>query len=262
MIHALTLNWNAGDKLDKLASGLFKQTVKVNWHIKDNGSVDKSADGVRDSSTVYDIGHNRDNFAQGVNYLFEKVNPSDDDLILLLNNDVQFRDTESLERMVELQKKTGADIVGARLLFTDTNKLQHAGVIFSNRYGQMPYHFRPSEESDESAERNRYFQAVTAAVSLVTASSFRKVGGMNPKYHWAFEDIDMCLKIGALKKNNIAYCGGTQISHEESASLKKNPVNKMMMGPNVQLFKNTWFGKYEIDHDRYLNDKSYKEIRL
>ena len=56
--------------------------------------------------------------------------------------------------------------------------------------------------------------------------------------------------------------GGTKIFHEESASLKKNPVNKMFMSPNVKHFKSKWTGKYELDHDKYLNDSSYNEAKV
>ena len=38
------------------------------------------------------------------------------------------------------------------------------------------------------------------------------------------------------------YCGKTNVYHEESASLKKNPVNKMMMPHNVSAFRKKWEG--------------------
>jgi len=149
--------------------------------------------------------------------------------------------------------------VGARLLYSGTDKLQHAGVIFGPRYGKMPYHFRRGEKSDSNAKKNRYFQAVTAAVCLINPVSFRRVGGMDCNLRWAFEDVDLNLKIGQQEK--IAYCGETKIYHEESASLAKNPVNKLFLNHNVTYFKNKWFGKYDLDHEKYLADPKYNEIK-
>lgn len=279
MIHCLTLSWNGLDKLKKLQRGLFGNMgssfellnifdpildQKWIWHIRDHGSKDGTIEELKSwpRTKVYDIGHNRDNFAQGMNFLFEQANPADSDFVLLLNNDIVFDEVECISNMLTCMK-TGVGIVGARLLYTNTTKLQHAGTIFSNRYGRLPYHYRPAEETDIQAEKNRYFQAVTAACCLVRASSFKRVGGFDEAYRWAFEDVDLNLKIGQQEK--IIYCGQTKIYHEESASLKKNPVNKMFMEHNVKTFKSKWWkdGKplYQIDHDLYLNNPDYNVIK-
>lgn len=281
-IHILTLNWNGRHYLPDLAQQLGQEAgfcwedgkIKEGWdypvwHIRDNGSKDGSVEEIRGwefmsdgriGAKVYDIGHNRDSFAKGMNYLFEQANPADDDLVYLLNNDVSFtgKGKPVLKTMWDLQKKTKAGVVGVRLHYNGTNKLQHAGVIFSNKYNNLPFHFRPGEECDKNAKKNRYFQAVTAACCLVNPSSWRRVGGMEEKLWWCFDDVDLCLKIG--KEEKIVYCGEVFAYHEESASLKKNPVNKLFMNNSVKYLKETWSGKYEIDHDKYLNNPGYDEI--
>ena len=268
----LTLTWNGEDKLRNLVPSLNSavdvlenNNIKTQWLVRDNGSNDNSVSYLKSdykhSLQVLEAGHNRESFAGGVNSLWKMaVGLKDGDLLLLLNNDVIIKDPQSILKMIELQSKTKADVVGARLLFTDTTKLQHAGVIFSTKYNSMPYHYRPGDESDIYAEKNRWFQAVTAAFCIVTASSFKKIGGMDEGYRWAFEDIDMCLSIGAMG-GKIAYCGSTLIFHEESASLKKNPVHKLSMTPNVALFRKKWTGKYQLDHDQYLKNPDHKVIK-
>src|SRR5690606_32805952 len=168
----------------------------------------------------------------------------------------------SLKNLIDLHIKSKCDIVGSKLTYTNTNKLQHAGVIFGKTYGNMPYHFRHGEEVDKYSNINRYFQAVTAAVSLITAKSFKDVGGLDPGYKWAFEDIDLSLKIGNLKNKNVIYCGNTNISHDESFSLQRNPVNKLFLSKNVKYFKDKWVGKYELDHEKYLKDKMYNAFKV
>lgn len=270
-IHMFTLNWNGEEKLKKLAPSLSAAAREFNttdhfplWEIRDNGSKDNSEQIIKDNyeySYGFDpVGHNRASFAQGMNYLWKEVAiMREEDLILFLNNDVVIQDPASLRMMYELQRKTKADVVGARLLFENTNRLQHAGVIFSDKYNRLPYHYRPGEESDKNAQKNRWFQAVTAACCLVTGEAFARIGGFDEGFRWAFDDVDMCLQIGATG-GKVAYCGGTTIYHEESASLKKNPVNKMFIGPNVERFRKKWTGKYEIDHEKYLKNPKYKEI--
>jgi GT2 family glycosyltransferase len=263
--HILTLNWNGAKYLkplyDSFSGGL--DPYSNTWYVRDNGSKDNSLQVLRDLDgrvpiQTFDVGHNRDSFAACTNWLFEKAAPKDEDFLLLLNNDVKFSSALPMVRMKRLMQETDAGVVGMRLLYMGTNKLQHAGVIFSEQYNQMPYHYRPGEESDKNAEKNRYFQAVTAAVCLIKASSWRRVGGMDERFRWAFEDVDLCLRIGQEEK--IVYCGEAFAYHEESASLKKNPVNKMFMGKNAQYFKKKWLGKYEIDHDKYLSNPAHNEI--
>jgi GT2 family glycosyltransferase len=265
MIHAFTLTWNGQEKLERLHDGLIRNLKnskqEYQWYIKDNGSKDKTVEITKswDKTTVLECGHNRDNFATGINVLASAAKLESDDYILLVNNDVEFLDDLSITKMLELMTPE-VGIVGAKLLYSQTNRLQHAGVIFGERYGSMPYHYKHQEECDSFAERNRYFQAVTAAVCLIRANDFKAVGGMDQNFHWAFEDIDMCLKIGALGKK-IIYCGETKIFHEESATLKKNPVNKLFLSHNVKYFKDKWFGKYTLDHSSYLKDPNYNEIK-
>jgi GT2 family glycosyltransferase len=286
-MYILTLNWNGEDKLKELAPSLeaaVKQVqdaefysqeleekfkIRCHWLVKDNGSKDGSVEHLKNnyggSLHVYEVGHNRDTFAQGVNFLWDKSleldNSEHGEPILLLNNDIVIKDPKSLVKMLRLMYSSSDNFaVGARLLFKNTNKLQHAGVIFSERYNMLPYHFRPGEVSDANAKKNRYFQAVTAACCLVRSDWFSQMGLMDEGFRWAFDDIDMCLSLCKMG-GKIAYCGETEIYHEESASLKKNPVKKMFMNQNVAYFRKKWSGKYEIDHQKYLNDPNYMVIK-
>lgn len=267
-----TLNWNGEEKLKKLIPSLDEavryldqEGIEHQWLVRDNGSKDNSVElinlGYEAPVKVFEIGHNRDSFAKGMNFLW-KESDSDDhgDIFLLLNNDVVIQDPKSIVKMLKIMSDDEeVGVVGSRLLYSGTNKLQHAGVIFSKKYNELPYHYRPGEESDKHAEKNRYFQAVTAACCLVKADSFRRIGGMSTRFRWAFDDIDMCLSIGKFGK--IAYCGETTIYHEESASLKKNPVNKMFMKQNVGHFREKWGGQYELDLEKYQKDQNYKLIK-
>lgn len=270
-LYLLTLTWNAEEKLTKLKESILPALngLDYTWVIKDNASKDKTVEVAStwgDNVKVIAYKDNRQNFSEGMNHCFNFISPKDDDLVMLLNNDVIFNDKKSIKNMINVIK--GDDDVGAvgcRLLFTGTDKLQHAGVVFEPNY-RMPYHFRSHEKTDGNAEKDREFQVVTGAVLLTKAEYFRNictdnksgVNGMDEKYHWAFDDVDMCLSIKYNMQKKIVYCGNTDVFHEESASLKKNPANKLFMNHNANHLLLKWKDRYTIDRDLYKRDPAYK----
>jgi len=274
MLHILTPTWNGVDKLTKLYQSLIPALghTSYTWHIKDNGSKDNTVETVKSwegNIRVIAYKDNRHNFAEGMNYLFHNVCPPDNDLIMLLNNDVIFNDTTSINNMLEIiQKDQSVGAVGARLLYTGTNKLQHAGVVFDKQY-KTPMHFRREQVSDEAAEKNRLFQVVTGAVLITRPHAYREVcktnksglPGMDEKFHWAFDDVDLCLSINYKQKRKIVYCGNTNIFHEESASLKKNPTNKLFLNHNLLYLFDKWQKTYVIDGDIYTHDTRHNLYR-
>lgn len=269
-LHIFTLTWNACDKLTKLKDSLLPSLEPLDlpwtWFVKDNNS----ADNTYDVCSAWDKNiqavkykNNHQNFSQGMNYLFNTAAPKDDDLILLLNNDVVFNDTTSLKNMLRLLNQKDVGIVGARMLFTNTNRLQHAGVVFEAPH-KLPVHYRVNEQSDAQAEKNRLFQVVTGAVLLMRAGDYRNVFknksgncGMDEQFHWSFDDVDLCLSVNIKMKKKVVYCGQTNIFHESSASLKKNPANKLFMNHNVNYLLNKWSKNYVVDKDLYLKKSDY-----
>jgi hypothetical protein len=263
-LHIITLNWNGEDKLKHLAPSLVNSLndIDYNWLIKDNASTDNSIDYLKSLNNknieIISYKDNLQNFSQGCNYIFNIANPKPNDLILLLNNDIIFNDKNSIKKMISLLKED-VGIVGAKLLFNNTKKIQHAGVVFHNKH-KLPHHFRINEMDDLNSSKNRYFQAVTGACLLTKAEYYALSDKMDEKYHWAFEDIDLCLKINKFLNKKIIYCGDTNIFHEESATLKKNPVKNLFMQHNINYFFNKWTARYIVDHDTYLNNKNYNLI--
>lgn len=270
MLYLLTLTWNACDKLTKLKESIIPalEGIDYTWIIKDNASNDDTVAVARtwgDKVKVIPYKDNLQNFSAGMNYCFNEASPTDKDHVLLLNNDVIFNDNSSIKNMMNvIDNDNSVGAVGCRLLFTGTDQLQHAGVTFESRY-KMPMHFRGKEKTDGNAEKDRQFQVVTGAVLLTKGEYFRNaftanksgIKGMDENYHWAFDDVDLCLSIKYNMDKKIVYCGRTNIFHEESASLKKIPTNKLFMGHNANYLKNKWNGRYIIDHEVYSRDPNH-----
>lgn len=267
MLHILTLTWNAADKLSALHDSLMPalEDIDFQWLIKDNASKDDTvarASTWGDKVKVIPYKDNKQNFSEGCNFLFNEAAPADKDYVMLLNNDIVFNDKESIKKMLGIIKKDDTvGMVGARLLYTNTDLLQHAGVIFNSTY-KTPMHFRAGQKTDADAERNRTFQVVTGAIAITKAEYFRNafdknksgIKGMDENYFWAFDDVDLCLSIHYNMNKKIVYCGGTNIFHEESASLKKNPVNKLFLKSNLQYMFGKWRDRYVIDDQTYAAD--------
>jgi len=269
MLYLLTLTWNACDKLTALKNSLMPclEDINYKWLIKDNASSDDTAEQVLtwgENVQLFKYKNNLQNFSQGMNFLFNETNAKDNDYVLLLNNDVIFNDNVSIKKMMSIMNNDDSvGVVGARLLFTGTDKLQHAGVVFNSAM-EMPLHFRTDQKCDNSSVKNRIFQVVTGAVLLTKAKYFKGAfentsgnKGMDENYHWAFDDVDLCLSIGVGQKKKIVYCGQTNIFHEESASLKKNPANKLFMKHNTLYFKNKWKGKYTNDQEVFTKNANH-----
>ena len=270
MLNILTLTWNNCERLTKLHDTLVPALDGIDWKwfIKDNASKDDTvavASSWGDNVKVIKYKDNKQNFSEGCNFLFQEASPFDNDLIMLLNNDVIFNDIVSIKKMLSIIKNdSSVGMVGARLLYTGTDLLQHAGVIFDPTY-RTPMHFRANQKSDEAACQNRMFQVVTGAVAITKAEYYKNafdknksgIKGMDENYSWAFDDVDLSLSIKYNMNKKIVYCGETNIFHEESASLKKNPTNKLFLNHNLKYMFAKWSGKYTIDREAYTKNPKH-----
>lgn len=270
-LQIFTLNWNGEDKLKKLAPSLISalKNIDYTWWIKDNASIDKSIDYLKSlenpNINIIPYKDNRQNYSEGMNFLFKEANPNDNDYVLTLNNDTYIAKDNSLKLMMDIiQKNPDVGAVGSRLLYSGTNELQHAGVVF-DKNALAPMHFRLKQKTDANAEKNRLFQVVTGAVTLTKAEYFRNVcttnksgiNGFDEKFNWAFDDVDFCLSIHYNLNKKIVYCGSTTIYHEESASLKKNPSNKLFMSHNLNHLRLKWRDRFICDKEQYEKDVKY-----
>lgn len=270
MLYILTLTWNAADKLTKLKESLIPALngIDYTWLIKDNASIDNTVEVASqwgDKVKCIPYKNNLQNFSAGMNFLFNEAAPADNDMVMLLNNDVIFNDTTSINNMTSiLNKDHSVGVVGTRLLYTGTDRLQHAGVVFDKAH-LMPSHFRLNERLDPNSQKNRLFQVVTGAVLLTKAEYYKNafnknkssINGMDEGYHWAFDDVDFCLSIRYNMDKKIVYCGKNNVFHEESASLKKVPSNKLFMTHNRNYLLSKWRGRYSCDKDIYTSDSKY-----
>ena len=181
--------------------------------VVDNASSDGTGDFLAQLNGDVQVIRNRDNlgFAKACN---QGARAARGRHLLFLNNDTVPL-AGWLEPMVEeLDGHPEVEIVGSKLLYED-GSVQHAGVAFS-RVGFGPYHiYRGSPGDSWVVNQRREYQCVTAACMLIRRETFIAVGGFDEGYVNGFEDVDLCLKVGA-RGGRIVYQPRSSLYHLES----------------------------------------------
>ncbi len=139
------------------------------------------------------------------------------ELLLLLNDDTEIIDGKWLAKMAAYAVRDEVGAVGAKLLYANTNKIQHVGVT---NLAVGPSHKLLALEDSESYYfgRNKLdydMLCVTAACLLVSKKKFDEVGGLSEDLKVAYNDIDFCFKLFEHGYRNVQ-CNGAVLYHYES----------------------------------------------
>lgn len=175
--------------------------------------------------------------------------------VLLLNNDTEMIEPDSIKEMLDVCMRLDVGIVGAKLLYED-NTIQHAGVIIG--FGGVAGHAFIGQDRDDNGYFSRIISvqdlsAVTAACLMVRRSVFDEVEGLNEEFKVAFNDIDFCLKVrkaGYL----VVYNPYAQFYHYESKSRgQEDSADKVArFQQEIGLFGERW-GELLENGDPYYN---------
>jgi GT2 family glycosyltransferase len=151
------------------------------------------------------------------------------DVILFMNNDIVATEAGWLDRLVDPIGTYGIAAVGPILLFCD-GRIQHAGVVVGrDQFGVEPSgdyqplaahlaHGLPPVELDATVfGTTRDVTALTAACLAIDAGVFLAVGGFDEQLAIDFQDVDLCLRVGAMGKRLLLEAG-VRLVHHESAS--------------------------------------------
>jgi GT2 family glycosyltransferase len=176
------------------------------------------------------------------------------EILLLLNNDVLVRQPDWLTNMVAQAVRPEVGAVGARLLY-ENGTIQHAGVILGvGAIEPVAGHVYERVAADAPGHLNhlriaRNTSAVTAACLAMRRTVFDEVGGFDEKnLPVAFNDVDLCLKVGS-RGYQIICTPQAELTHLESISrgsdLRPEAIERFKR--DIAHMKRTWGRQIESD---------------
>jgi O-antigen biosynthesis protein len=169
------------------------------------------------------------------------------DLLLLLNDDTELVEPDSIEVMAAHLQTPGAAMVGAKLLFAD-GTLQHGGHVYHHDIGHAchgwsgdspgPWPLRPLAVERECS-------GVTAAAALVHRTAFESVGGFATELPLNYNDVDFCLKLRAAG-HRIVWTPWAVWHHFESRTRQS-----VLLDDEYAFVNQRWH--YVLNNDPYYN---------
>lgn len=174
------------------------------------------------------------------------------DIIGLVNNDIEVITPDWLEEMVSWAAREDIGCVGAKLYY-DNGAIQHAGVVLG--IGGVAGHSHKYFPRDSYGYFSRLMvhhnvSAVTAACLLIRRDVYESVGGLDEHLAVAFNDVDLCIKVGARGYRNI-FTPFAELFHHESASRghEDTPEKKARFLDEINRMQTRW--AKELQADRY-----------
>lgn len=141
------------------------------------------------------------------------------DYVCFLNNDIEIKDPQWLRKLLAVAELADVGAVGCTLLYPDSS-IQHAGIALDEK--TIAQHIAVGKNGDFLTEQGITLpyavDAVTAACLVMRKSQFLRMGGFNEdQLAVAFNDVDLCLRLGD-KGLAVLSHPGVVLTHHESVS--------------------------------------------
>lgn len=177
------------------------------------------------------------------------------DILLLLNNDIDVIEPDWLLELVSHAVRPEVGAVGAKLLYAD-RRVQHAGVVMGPGMA-LVHKLRLADRNDigpfGELALTREVSAVTGACMAMRRTVYFEVGGLDENLRVAFNDIDLCLRIGN-HGYRIVWTPFAELFHLESASRgydQESPEKLELADRESRYFARYW--KSVLDDDPFHN---------
>ena len=228
--------------LKRCLDSVVEKTVGTSWDYEvilvDNGSSEENRKAY--SQLIADIRQRIP--SHSAEYIYEKMDfnfshmcnigaeAAKGEYLLFLNDDIEVLGGEWLQRMLGHAQLSHVGAVGAKLLYPNTTKIQHAGVISIH---DGPVH--AIGFMDDIAEcyfyRNRLdydYLAVTGACLMIAKSKYNEVDGFEENLAVAYNDVDLCFKLVEAGYYNVLR-NDVVLYHHESLSRGNDMIDETKM---------------------------------
>lgn len=210
---------DAGDLISRCLDSIYSRTTYPEFEVVvvDNGTTDPVALAAMERHPIVRVPFaERFNFSRANNV---GVAASAGEILVLLNNDTEVVQGDWLEQLLFLLEQPSVGAVGPVLFYPD-GTVQHAGVAIGMR-GTADHVLRglPADADGYfgSLACSREVSAVTFACAMVRKADYLAVGGLEELYRTHYQDVDLCLRLGA-RGHKIICTPRTHLIHYESAT--------------------------------------------
>lgn len=167
------------------------------------------------------------------------------ELLLLLNDDTELVEPDSIGELAALAVDPGVGLVGAKLLFAD-GTLQHAGHVYPGLVTHALLGFDGDHPGpNHMALLTRECSGVTAAAAMIGRARFEDIGGFDPAFPANFNDVDLSLRLRRAGLRNL-WTPHAVWYHFESVTREPTTTDT-----ERDLLLLRW--RHEITHDPYFN---------
>lgn len=247
-VSVVILNWNGEQMMRKYLPGVLKNSdiPGVEVVVADNASTDNSVSMLkREFPGVPIVVLDRNyGFAEGYN---KALRGNEAEYFLLLNSDVEIRDSSWLVPMIEFMD-SHPDVAACQpklLSLREPSKFEYAGACggFLDRFG---YPFCRGRVMDTIEEDKGQYDDVcdvlwaSGAALMVRAADYRDSGGLDGRFFAHMEEIDLCWRL-RLQGRRVVCVPQSRVYHLGGASLNQgNPRKTYLNFRNnlAMLYKN------------------------
>lgn len=158
--------------------------------------------------------------------------------LLFLNNDTAPLPGWLEAMLAELAPDVG--VVGSKLLYPQTELVQHAGMAMVVE-DTLPVHlFRHMAPALGALDVARDLEMVTGACMLIRRDLFERLGGFDEGYLNGFEDVDLCLRVREAGYR-VRYTPQSVLYHCEGTSEGRFDYNQA----NYERFRARWHERFD-----------------
>ncbi len=256
-ITVIVLNWNSCERTILCIRNLLQgMSPRIQIMLIDNGSSDGSGQAFRTAFTAHEITllclDKNYGFSSGVNRGIRHVlQNSQPDYILLLNNDTNATSEIITQLADHMDRKPRVGIATPKIVYSDTPE-----ILWGIGGKMQPHWFTVNGMGERDVGQYTSFQPdfVFGCAMMIRRTVLEKIGLLDERFFFSYEDIDFCLRAAAVGFG-ITYYPEIVISHDGSASTHhQSYLREYYMAHSRLKFFKKW--SYGLNFVRFLARES------
>jgi GT2 family glycosyltransferase len=170
------------------------------------------------------------------------------DFIVQLNSDL-ILGTKTITEMIALLKSDDrAGVVGSKLVYPSTGKIQHAGMAFGEYSKRHLFLNMPA--CHPLCQKTRELQIVTGATVAATRATMKAIGPLDERFYMQSADLDYCMRARKVGLRNYL-CAESEAYHWEGLS---GAARHVQAETSDALFWSKWSRDIVIDLDHFVGE--------